>query len=212
MQPGLLMRYTNLPSLVSILKERQLTLMDPMEWEDRNDTYYLRKYKDRKGAASLMALCFTNTSETSHHWKTFAAGTDGVCIKIHRDPFVSYLNGLNVDGQILHGEVTYKSIEEVESGDFVVEQLPFLKRYPFRHEYEYRVIFVSEKDINSKKFDMPLDLTLIKEISLSNALPEALSTNLVALLRSIDGCGNLKIFRSTLNDNLRWRRASDRAI
>ena len=35
-----LRRYTTLPALLDLLKEKQLTLVSPTAWADRNDSFY----------------------------------------------------------------------------------------------------------------------------------------------------------------------------
>jgi hypothetical protein len=208
MDTSTLKRYTNLASLISILKNKELVLLDPMKWEDKNDSHYLVKYGERKGFKSLYALCFTTTDETSHHWKAFCPGADGVCIKIRKEPFVAHLNTL--DG-VMHGQVVYKLIDEVVTENLRIDQLPFLKRYPFRDEAEYRILYRATAPSKSKAHAISFDLSFIQEITLSNSLPNDLRNPLVELLRSIDGCAKIKISRSTLNDNLRWKNACDRA-
>src|SRR5664280_556671 len=128
-------RYTNLASLVAILKNREFTLLDPSNWEDKNDTHYLKKYKKEKGFRSLYVLCFTNSPERSHHWKVFAPGADGVCINMNTDKFLSHLESIK---EIKKGEVNYKFIDEVEDEEIKIDQLPFIKRKAFEDEAEYR--------------------------------------------------------------------------
>lgn len=208
MDASILKRYTNLASLISILKTKKLTLLDPTKWEDKNDSHYLLKYGERKGFQSLFALCFTTAAETSHHWKAFCPGSDGVCIKIQAEPFLTHLNTL--DG-LVHGEVMYRLIDEVETGKLLIDQLPFLKRFPFRDEAEYRILFAKKEPSKLKSHAIPFDVSFIQEIALSNSLPKELRDPLVALLRSVDGCAGIKISRSSLNDNSRWKKACDRA-
>jgi hypothetical protein len=203
-----LRRYTNLASLISLLKTKELTLLDPSKWEDKNDAHYLLRYAEKKGFRALYALCFTNTSERSHHWKVFSPGSDGVCITVNSDRFLGYLKGIP---EIVHDKVEYKLIEDVESERLSVERLPFIKRYAFSDESEYRVIFRSKKEGKKKTHGIPFDVSLIERIHLSNSLPSGLRKPITELLRSIDGCGSLDIQRSTLNDNSRWKNASERA-
>lgn len=209
MDTSTLKRYTNLASLISILKNRELTLLDPSKWEDRNDSHYLLQYSERKGFKSLYALCFTKEPETSHHWKAFSPGSDGVCIKILAEPFLAQLNSIK---EIVHGDVEYKLIDEVETEALTIDQLPFLKRYPFRDEAEYRVIFRKKVASKSKTHAIPFETSLIQGITLSNSLPKELRGPLAALLNEIDGCADIKISRSTLNENSRWKKAGERAI
>lgn len=59
-----LRRYTDLPALIYLLSERKLTLLDPKSWDDQNDAYYLELYREKKRLSSVLALCFTQASET----------------------------------------------------------------------------------------------------------------------------------------------------
>jgi hypothetical protein len=208
MNSNTLNRYTTLASLISILKNKEITLLDPSKWEDKNDSHYLLQYRKRKGLKSIYALCFTTESETAHHWKVFANGSDGICIKIVTDEFIANLDKI---AGVVHGKVEYKLINEVEKEIVAVDQLPFLKRHPFRDEDEYRVIFGTTVANESKTVSIPFDTSSIREIKLSNSLPVGLVEPLVALLKSIDGCTNMKITRSTLNENVRWKKACKRA-
>lgn len=208
MSTGTINRYTNLASLISILRNKELTLLDPSKWEDKNDAYYLLKYAEKKKFKSLYALCFTIASETSHHWKVFAPGADGVCIRINTERFLSYLDGIP---EIVHGKVEYKLLEDVETQKIKTTHLPFLKRNAFRDEQEYRVIFRDENEYKKKTHAIPFDASLIERVVFSNALPNDLKTPIVQLLKTIDECKKLEIYRTTLNENLRWKRAGDRA-
>jgi hypothetical protein len=201
-------RYTNLASLIAILKNKELTLLDPSKWEDKNDSHYLVRYGQMKGFKSLYALCFTKAAETSHHWKVFSSGSDGVCIKMNPDRFLEYLDSLK---GVRHREVEYKLLDEIERDDFTVEDLPFLKRYPFRGEKEYRIIFEKKAESKHKTHAIPFDVSMIQEVTLSNSIPKELRAPVVDLLRSIEGCGDLTVYRSTLNENTRWKQACERA-
>jgi len=47
-----LRRYTDIPALIYLLRQRKITLLNPGTWEDKNDTHYLSIYKRRKGAVA----------------------------------------------------------------------------------------------------------------------------------------------------------------
>lgn len=47
-KPEILFRYTSLPVLLHMLQSRQITLLSPETWEDRNDAYYLDQYRQKK--------------------------------------------------------------------------------------------------------------------------------------------------------------------
>ena len=59
-----LRRYTNLPALLYLLRERKITLLDPASWDDKNDSYFLSLYHQKKQLKSVLALCFTPAFET----------------------------------------------------------------------------------------------------------------------------------------------------
>ena len=202
-------RYTNLASLIAILKNKEITLLDPSKWDDKNDSHYLLRYAEMRGFKSLYALCFTTATETAHHWNTFSRGSDGVCIKIHSAPFIAHLNAVK---GVIHGAVEYKLIDEIETEQFTIDQLPFLKRYPFRDEDEYRILFGKKSASKFRSHTIPFPISFIKEITLSNSLPKELRSVVVGLLKDIDGCEDIKISRSTLNENSRWKKACMRAI
>ena len=48
-------RYTSLSILLDILKEKRLTLLDPRNWDDKNDAFYMELYKSKKELKSLLA-------------------------------------------------------------------------------------------------------------------------------------------------------------
>ena len=52
-------RYTSLPVLLDALVHKRLTLLSPTSWEDRNDAYYIERYKETKKLKTVLALCFT---------------------------------------------------------------------------------------------------------------------------------------------------------
>jgi hypothetical protein len=79
-----LRRYTNLAATIHILKSRHISLLSPAFWDDRNDAFFMRRYKERKSAKSVLALCFAEASETYHHWRVFSHGSDGTCIEFDK--------------------------------------------------------------------------------------------------------------------------------
>ena len=85
-------RYTNLSDLIHILREKTIFLRDPTKWDDKNDSYFLEKYKEYKGLKTLLSLCFAdNKEETYRHWRVFSSGADGVSIRFNRDQILDAL-------------------------------------------------------------------------------------------------------------------------
>lgn len=86
-----LRRYTDLPTLLHLLIERELTFLDPSRWDDKNDAFYMEKYREFNALRTLLALCFTQAPETYHHWRVFCSGPSGVCLYFDHNRLVGLL-------------------------------------------------------------------------------------------------------------------------
>lgn len=193
-------RYTALPSLISILKYRQLTLLDPSSWDDKNDSQFLLLYREKKRLKSVLALCFTQASQTYHHWRVFAPGSSGVCLEIDRAQLEE--SAKKVPGTRVR-DVDYWTLPVIRRKTLRTEQLPFVKRSAFRPESEVRLLWESRTVLRTST-TVPLELKAIRRITLSPWLHASLATDIKDVLRSIEGCGNLPVFRSTLTSNAEW--------
>ena len=194
-------RYTNLAAAIYLLKTKKLTLLSPIKWDDKNDVFFMKTYKKRKSAKTILSLCFVEGAETYHHWKVFANGPNGVSINFEKNKLLSIFDK---DNNIEHGPVKYMSVQQMENSQQKISKLPFLKRYPYRGEEEYRVIYVdTEKLYRSKGYD--IDLRWIKWIRLSPWMPKPLVRSVKETLKSISGCTDLKILQSTVTNNKRWK-------
>jgi hypothetical protein len=202
MSTQFLRRYTDLPALIYMLKEKTITLLDPTSWDDSNDSHFLLVYKRRKGFKTLLAICFTQVEETYHHWRVFAVGSSGVCIKFRRSQLIKAVEKC---GGVNTGEVEYLKLKEIQRKKPAIDQLPFIKRHAFEDEREYRVIFESsESDLSQK--DIPIPLSCIARITLSPWAQKSLTEHVAEVLRGIDGCKNIEIVTSTLICNNEWKR------
>ncbi len=201
MKNKFLRRYTDLPALICLLKEKKITLLDPMSWDDSNDSHYLTVYKSKKGLKTLLALCFTQVSETYHHWKVFADGSSGICIKFKRDELIS--SAEKRDG-VKTGKVEYLKLKDAKKRKPTIDELPFIKRYAFEDEDEFRIIFESTDLILPIK-NIPIPLSSIEKVTLSPWAPPILAKHVKEILKSIPGCENLDIVRSTLIGNNEWK-------
>lgn len=201
-------RYTNLAAAIHLLQKRKITLLDPSTWDDRNDAYFMSEYKRRANAASVLALCFAESHETYHHWRVFSHGSDGVCIEFDKD---GLLGAFNHDRGVRHGVMNYTLLKQAKSmADVDIEQLPFLKRWPYGDEAEYRAVYV-DRDVSKPFHDVPISLGHIKRITLSPWLAAPLAESVKGTLKAIDGCSKIKIYRSTLIDNPDWKKLAGRA-
>ena len=156
-----LRRYTDIPALVSLLTERKITLLDPASWDDKNDSRFLALYQEKEKLQSLLALCFTQADETYHHWRVFANGTAGVCIRFDRDVL---LRAIRKQDGLRTGTVRYLTMTEIRDEKLELEDLPFRKRYAFQDENEFRLIYES-CDEKIDHLDIPIPLSSITRIT-----------------------------------------------
>ncbi|MBK6007268.1 DUF2971 domain-containing protein [Ramlibacter ginsenosidimutans] len=197
----------DLSALVYLLQNRCVTLLNPDSWDDTNDIHFMTLYRRGKKLRSLLAACFSESDETYHHWHVFANGGSGVCVKFDRRRLIAALD--KVDG-VRRGLVKYLSLDEIDGRPLGIEELPFLKRYAYEHEEEYRVIFESPGErLNS--YDIPIPLTAIERVTLSPWMNRKLYFETKKLLRTIPGCDGLKILQSTLISNEAWKEYGETA-
>ena len=202
-----LRRYTSLAATIHLLNSKRVTLLDPKTWDDKNDAYFMAKYKRLKNAETVLALCFAEKIETYHHWKVFSNGLDGVRIKFDKDMLLSTFEK---DSNINHRRVDYKLIKDVSSQKSIeLEDLPFLKRRLYKDEGEYRVVYVNKKIVLESK-DYPIEIEWIEEIQLSPWMPKTLVDSVKKTFKKIDGCSHLKIFRSTIVESESWKKITTR--
>jgi hypothetical protein len=207
MGSGFVRRYTDISALISLLTNRKITLLDPRAWDDSNDSYYLSLYKEKDNLKTVLALCFTQAAETYHHWRVFANGSGGVCVRFDRD---ALLNAVRKVAGIQTREVTYLKLNEIRGKTLKVKDLPFLKRYPFENENEFRIIYTSSKR-TLRALDIQIPLISITRVTLSPWLHQSLYVNLKKTLRSIEGCSKLSIIKTTLISNEEWKRLGEAA-
>jgi hypothetical protein len=163
-----------------MLRERRITLLDPETWDDKNDAYFLKLYKQKLNHSSVLVLCFTRTTETYHHWKVFANGASGVCISFKRRELLYAVNkqkGLRI------GNVKYLKLNQLGARNTKAKELPFLKRFPFAHENEFRMVVESPHVLKSPNISIPL--TCIDKITLSPWLNHGLSIHVKRTLWEI---------------------------
>lgn len=198
--PTYLRRYTDLPALLRVLTDKQLTLLDPKTWDDRNDSYFMSLYKEKKKLKTVLGLCFSQSPETYHHWRVFSNGPAGVCIVFDRQ---AILKAMDVPG-ISTSTVNYLTLPKAKSKTLTVDELPFVKRYGFKPENEFRAMYTSNR-VEKFSVDVPITIDCVRSISLSPWMHASLSKATISAIRKIDDCERLKISRSTLISNEQWK-------
>lgn len=198
-----LLRYTNITALLHILRTQQITLLDPKNWDDSNDSYGMAIYKERMGFKSVLGLCFTETAETYHHWHVFAKDASGVCLTFDKQKLLEHVDrskGFDF------GSVEYKLVKELRNSAPEINTLPFLKRSGYSDECEFRLIYKSSIKETSAK-DIKISIDCIQKVTLSPWIPKALVSSIKKTISSIPECERLNkyIFRSTLTGNNEWK-------
>ncbi|MGL5090217.1 MAG: DUF2971 domain-containing protein [Aeromonas sobria] len=193
-------RYTDLTALIDILSNKRMVLLDPKSWDDQNDVYFMASYKEKAKLKTLLALCFTTKYETYHHWSVFAPNSSGVCIRYKRDALQKCFKG--IEG-VKFKPVIYKEIKHLQTSKLVLSDVPFLKRYPYKDEEEYRAIYESLEQVSIK--EITFDTSIIDRIVLSPWLPDPLVDTVKKTIKSIDGCENISIYKTTLLSNSDWK-------
>lgn len=199
--PTYLRRYTDLPALLHLLASSEITLLDPKTWDDRNDSFFMSLYKERNDLKTVLALCFTQAPETYHHWRVFSNGASGVCIVFERSDL---LEDLSENPDIFFDSVDYLTLNQARKRNFLSTELPFLKRYGFKPENEFRVVYKS-KQWELLALNVPIRLSSIRSISLSPWMHNDLSKSTEAAIKSIKDCAKIKVSRSTLISNEQWK-------
>lgn len=204
-----LKRFTSLSVALDMLVSERLTLLSPASWEDRNDIAFLEAYRAKRGVRHVFAMCFTQAPETFHHWGVFARGIEGVRVDIDKR---ALLMSLQDQSCFFWNDVQYKTLDQLDAlAAISVYDLPFLKRYAFRDEREFRLICESE-DPSAQRQDIPIDRAWIKCISASPWMPENLFQSIKSAIRALPGCGRIRFQRTTLRENDRWKAAVRRIV
>ena len=194
-------RYTDLPALIQLLTNKELTLLDPSSWDDKNDSFFLSTYKEKKKLKSVLALCFARESETYHHWRVFSSGSSGACVHFNASALENAFRKIK---SIRFKEVKYLKVGDLRNNRPTTPQLPFIKRIPYKHEKEFRALWESKSEY-SNVLNVPIELSSITRITLSPWMHPSLRKNVVAALKKIDGCKSIPMWRSTLTENEDWK-------
>jgi hypothetical protein len=198
-------RYTDLASLLDMLQRKAITLLSPSTWDDRNDRLMMETYAKRLELKTLLALCLTSRGETYHHWKVFTDKSNGVCIHFRRDDFKHVMWAANVRVE----KIEYLKLNELDPNTHPVKKLPFLKRFGFGDEGEYRAIYQSMAPEEHLK-QVQIDLNIIERITLNPWMPESVFESVHTVVKSLRQGAHFTVDHSSLVDNRRWREFAER--
>ncbi|WP_077003203.1 hypothetical protein [Variovorax sp. KK3] len=193
-------RYTDLASLLDMLHRKSITLLRPDTWDDRNDRLMMETYANRLKLKTLLALCLTSRGETYHHWKVFTDKSNGVCIHFRRDEFKHAMEAADVKVE----KVKYLKLGELVAEDHLIETLPFLKRFGFGDEGEYRAVYQNKAAEEHLK-QVQIDLNIIERVSLNPWMPTPVFESVRATIEAQRQDASFTVDHSSLIDNRRWR-------
>ncbi len=223
MRREFLRRYTELRYVLQLLRSGKLAFLDPNTWDDKNDSHFLMAYKEAKHFQSLMAVCFTRVSERHHHWERFAArgahnsgkvprgkeeGKEPICIEFDKERL---LLSLSSDAAVISGAVRYSRLVALEKHPPRMEKWPFLKRYPYRDEREFRIIYSGPTQKKSPMM-IPIDVSAIDRIIIGPYANTERREEIKAMISAaVPRRDPPTITKTTILDNVRWKRIVDRA-
>ena len=106
-----------------------------------------------------------------------------------------------IDG-VRHKKISYQKINELKPKSFDLKQMPFIKRFPYKIEKEYRVIW--EGKGNDKPIEIEIPLEIIERITISGKMPSNVFETIKTLIESKLDSRKIKIYRSTIYENKKW--------
>ena len=187
-----------------ILQSKAITLIPPDSWDDKVDRNLMSAFARRSENKSVLALCLSHTSETYHHWRIFTEGKSGVCIVFDRLRLIEAAKQHNVSAR----PVTYKKIADDRADPVTTARLPFTKRYAFRDEKEFRLVFASRTPDLKLKI-VPIQTGMIDEVVLNPWMHDSLAETVQRTLRLIPSYSHLAVRKSQLFDSPYWKRVAD---
>lgn len=198
-----LRKYLKQTRLINILEEKMIYLTNPQNWEDKNDRYTMEIYKQQKGLQTLLATCFTMQAETHHHWINYTKKNDGVCIVFKKDSLKQIL--LNING-LNEGVVRYLKLQEFENLKIKPKELPFMKRFGYIDECEYRIIYESVSE-QIETFQISISLDIIDRIVIN---PYVSDRKFKRLKSEIQDIANIEVKRSGIIRSKKWNAQIDK--
>jgi hypothetical protein len=198
-------RYTELPYVLQSLTDKSIFLCNPEAWDDKNDSHYVKIYKEKKELKTVLAVCLTSAEQTYHHWRIFTHGSSGACIHFNKKKFHSWLSQQK---DIAGREIIYKTLPTLQKNPPKLDELPFLKRSAYKHESELRLLFEHKTEIFPlKKVSFPI--AIIERILINPWLPFETVKVLKAIINQIPGCDNIVVERATIINNEDWKKLAN---
>lgn len=107
--------------------------------------------------------------------------------------------------------VQYKTLKELRAFPPKTNELPFLKRSAFGDEVEFRLFVASTAD-PGQPIRVRVPLTAVNRVMLSPWLPNTVADQVKGIIKSINGCKTLKVYKSSLVENEGWKRLAENGV
>ena len=145
---------------------------------------------------------FTKGGDTIHHWNTFANGPAGCRIIFKAEPL---LNAVNKAKGVRSGIVEYIKINELKRYSKVTNTWPFIKRWPYSCEDEFRIIYESNnpRDCNKMELKFSIKLEWIDSIMINQSVPKNVFES-IKEFHSIKSKCSCRAFLYSRTPNLAW--------
>ncbi len=96
----------------------------------------------------------------------------------------------------------YRRLPDLKDGTIKVGDMPFTKRWPYRCEDEFRVIWEGESE--DAFFEIEIELNMINKVTLNQRMPKQVYATIREYLREAFADADQRISHSTLYENARW--------
>jgi hypothetical protein len=194
--PKKLNRFISINRMFDIVSKQEIKMSNPKYWEDKNDVSILDMYKKKRGFKTLYTVCFLSEGETIYHWSVFSERTNVCCVEFDAKKLIS---SIPKDGCFRHDNMNYIQIKNLERELKNVDDLPFSKRYPYRNESEYRIIFQNKMEVDEKIIQ--IERSMISKITINWQL----SDKIFELIKNeIESKYKIEVNRSTIIRNEKW--------
>lgn len=154
-----LYRYTKHQYALEMIRTKEIVIPEPRGWDDVNDLEGLLQYQRIVGLVGLGVLCMTSEPDTYHHWKLYAHGQEGIALVFDRKKMREWARTHR--GTRLQS-IRYVRMQDLKDLDVSLTRLPYLKRWGYRSEREWRLLY--EADVSSQLFKLPFPSEALSRI------------------------------------------------
>ena len=104
---------------------------------------------------------------------------------------------------VSYNEMEYLKVQDLKHKQINLEGLPFIKRYPFSAEKEYRIVKIHEEE-QRDVYEIDIDLDVIKRITFNSDVPKTVIESFKILVKDILLGYDIGIYQSTIFQHKTW--------